>query len=100
MSENSTPGPSHIYSLNLGGHVSCKSVKLLEDGLEEDDIRDNWWTEIRREVRFQCPLALFFTPIRFKIMMCNCVCPAQIRSHAKALGCNLIVGYTEDTVIS
>ena len=54
-----------------GGLVSCRSVKLLEEGLEEDDIRDNWWTEIRREVR----------------------------SHARALGCNLIVGYTEDTVI-
>lgn len=55
-----------------GGLVSCRSVKLLDEGEEEEEIRDSWWTEIRRE----------------------------IRSHAKALGCNLIVGYTEDTVIS
>jgi len=57
----------------FGGHVSCKSVKLLDDADDDDDdTRDNWWTEIRRE----------------------------IRSHAKALGCNLIVGYAEDTVVS
>ena len=54
--------------------MSCRSVKLLEgQGQEEDnELRDSWWTEIRRE----------------------------IRSHARALCCNLIVGYTEDTVIS
>ena len=58
---------------NTGGLVSCRSVKLLEHGHEEEeDLRDSWWTEIRRE----------------------------IRSHARALCCNLIVGYTEDTVIS
>ena len=62
-----------VYCFYLGGLVSCRSVKLLEgQGPEEDDLRDSWWTEIRRE----------------------------IRSHARALSCNLIVGYTEDTVIS
>ena len=31
---------------------SCKSVKLLDDADDDDDdTRDNWWTEIRREVR-------------------------------------------------
>ena len=62
------------FSFLLGGLVSCRSVKLLEGqgNEEDDDLRDSWWTEIRREVR----------------------------SHARALSCNLIVGYTEDTVIS
>ena len=37
---------------SVGGHVSCKSVKLLDDADDDDDdTRDNWWTEIRREVR-------------------------------------------------
>ncbi len=53
--------------------MSCRSVKLL-DGLEENDreTRDIWWTEIRQE----------------------------IRAHARCLGCNVVVGYSEDTVIS
>lgn len=51
--------------------MSCRSVKLLE-GLEDDsETRDGWWQEIRQE----------------------------IRSHARCLGCNVVVGYTEDTVI-
>ena len=42
---------NHCYT-PLGGHVSCKSVKLLDDADDDDDdTRDNWWTEIRREVR-------------------------------------------------
>ena len=71
--------------------MSCKSVKLLEDGMEEDDIRDNWWIEIRREARI----------LRHNVVK-DTITPIclQIRSHAKALGCNLIVGYSEDTVIS
>ncbi len=57
----------------IGGLVSCRSVKLLEC-LEEDGEtreRDSWWLEIRKE----------------------------IRAHARCLGCNVVVGYTEDTVI-
>eukprot|EP00095_Tigriopus_kingsejongensis_P005187 maker-scaffold321_size207582-snap-gene-1.29 protein:Tk05187 transcript:maker-scaffold321_size207582-snap-gene-1.29-mRNA-1 annotation:"c2 domain-containing protein 5 isoform x2" len=55
----------------IGGFVSCRSVKIL-DGLEDDcDARESWWNEIRQE----------------------------IRSHARCLGCNMIVGYSEDTVI-
>ena len=71
---------TRVHILNIpqlyfsGGLVSCRSVKLLEGQghEEEEDLRYGWWTEIRRE----------------------------IRSHARALCCNLIVGYTEDTVIS
>jgi hypothetical protein len=54
--------------------VSCRSVKLLDE-CEEDDsgvTRDKWWQEIRQE----------------------------LRGHARCLGCNVVVGYTEDTVIS
>ena len=52
--------------------MSCRSVKVL-DGLEEDDddTRDNWWVEIRQE----------------------------IRNHARCLACNVVVGYSEDTAI-
>ncbi len=46
-------------------------MKLLDGLEEENDTRDGWWQEIRQE----------------------------IRSHARCLGCNLVVGYTEDTVI-
>ena len=54
--------------------MSCRSVKLLDE-CEEDDggvTRESWWQEIRQEVR----------------------------GHARCLGCNVIVGYTEDTAIS
>ena len=54
--------------------MSCRSVKLLDE-CEEDDggvTREGWWQEIRQEVR----------------------------GHARCLGCNVIVGYTEDTAIS
>ena len=54
--------------------MCCRSVKLL-DGEAEDNkhkaIRESWWQEIRHE----------------------------IRTHAMSLGCNLVVGYTEDTSI-
>jgi len=61
------------FLVHLGGMVSSKSVKLLEelDDREDRDAREAWWVEIRQEVR----------------------------SHAKALGCNMIVGYQEKTVI-
>lgn len=56
----------------LGGLVCCRSVKLLDGELEENRTqRENWWQEIRQE----------------------------IRSHARCLGCNLVVGYTEETSI-
>jgi hypothetical protein len=57
----------------IGGTVSSRSVKLLEriTNLEEPETRDAWWTEIRMEVR----------------------------SHARALGCNVVLGYSESTSI-
>lgn len=56
-----------------GGLVSARSVKLLEriSNLEEPEGRDAWWTEIRMEVR----------------------------SHARALACNVVIGYREETSI-
>ena len=61
------------FLIHLGGMVSSKSVKLLEevDDRDESDTREAWWVEIRQEVR----------------------------SHAKALGCNMIIGYQEKTFI-
>lgn len=56
----------------LGGLVCCRSVKMLDGELEENRTqRENWWHEIRQE----------------------------IRSHARCLGCNLVIGYTEATSI-
>nr|CAD7459180.1 unnamed protein product [Timema tahoe] len=62
-----------VFSLHPGGTVSSRSVKLLEriTNLEEPETRDAWWTEIRMEVR----------------------------SHARALGCNVVLGYSEHTSI-
>ena len=63
-----------IYLLRCisGGLVCCRSVKLLEGELEDNRTqRENWWQEIRQE----------------------------IRSHARCLGCNIVVGYTEETSI-
>lgn len=59
--------------MGIGGLVSSKSVKLLEriSNLEEPEGRDSWWTEIRMEVR----------------------------SHARALACNVVIGYKEETSI-
>lgn len=62
------------FILHIGGLVSARSVKLLEriSNLEEPEGRDAWWTEIRMEVR----------------------------SHARALACNVVIGYREETSIS
>lgn len=62
-----------LHMLHTGGTVSSRSVKLLEriTNLEEPETRDAWWTEIRMEVR----------------------------SHARALGCNVVLGYSENTSI-
>lgn len=61
------------FILNIGGLVSARSVKLLEriTNLEEPEGRDAWWTEIRMEVR----------------------------SHARALACNVVLGYKEEISI-
>ncbi|XP_022657376.1 C2 domain-containing protein 5-like isoform X3 [Varroa destructor] len=57
---------------SVGGVVSARSVKLLDNSLEsEAETRDSWWTELRKE----------------------------IRSHAKSLACNIVVGYQETTTI-
>ncbi|XP_057366320.1 C2 domain-containing protein 5-like isoform X1 [Daphnia carinata] len=62
------------FIVHVGGTVSARSVKLLDriNNSEEPETRDNWWTEIRMEVR----------------------------SHARALGCSVILGYEEHTSIS
>lgn len=59
---------------HLGSCVCARSVKLLErvQNLEEPETRDTWWTELRME----------------------------IRSHARTLGCNAVLGYSESTTIS
>ena len=56
-----------------GGTVSARSVKLLDriHHPEESETRDAWWTEVRTEVR----------------------------SHCKALACNVVLGYEEATTI-
>ncbi|XP_051726065.1 C2 domain-containing protein 5 isoform X9 [Ctenopharyngodon idella] len=61
------------FLLHLGGVVSARSVKLLDriHNPDEPETRDAWWEEIRQE----------------------------IKSHAKALGCHAVVGYSESTSI-
>lgn len=62
------------YRFASGATVCARSVKLLErvPNPDEPETRDSWWTELRME----------------------------IRSHARALGCNVILGYSEVTTIS
>ncbi|XP_055610294.1 C2 domain-containing protein 5 isoform X2 [Uranotaenia lowii] len=59
---------------HLGATVSARSVKLLARVPNPDDpeTRDMWWNEIRME----------------------------IRSHTRAIGCNMVLGYMETTTIS
>uniref|UniRef100_A0A8D0CNH1 C2 calcium dependent domain containing 5 n=1 Tax=Scleropages formosus TaxID=113540 RepID=A0A8D0CNH1_SCLFO len=61
------------FLLHVGGVVSARSVKLLDRiyNPDEPETRDAWWEEIRQE----------------------------IKSHAKALGCHAVVGYSESTSI-
>ncbi|XP_021377240.1 C2 domain-containing protein 5-like isoform X2 [Mizuhopecten yessoensis] len=61
------------FIVHLGGVVSARSVKLLDriHNPEEPETRDAWWTEIRTE----------------------------IRSHARAMGCHAVLGYSEHTSI-
>ena len=62
------------FIVHYGATVSARSVKLLEKAAEKDEIetRDSWFNELRME----------------------------IRGHAKSLGCNVILGYSESTTIS
>ncbi|XP_034032493.1 C2 domain-containing protein 5 isoform X14 [Thalassophryne amazonica] len=61
------------FLVHLGGVVSARSVKLLDriHNPDEPETRDAWWEEIRQE----------------------------IKSHARALGCHAVVGYSENTSI-
>ncbi|KAL4597493.1 C2 domain-containing protein 5-like [Arapaima gigas] len=61
------------WLLHVGGVVTARSVKLLDRvyNPDEPETRDAWWEEIRQE----------------------------IKSHAKALGCHTVVGYSESTSI-
>ncbi|CAH1785770.1 unnamed protein product [Owenia fusiformis] len=61
------------FIVHIGGVVSARSVKLLDriHNPDEPETRDAWWTEIRTE----------------------------IRSHARAVGCHSVVGYSEQTSI-
>ncbi|KAI8363778.1 hypothetical protein B0O80DRAFT_434478 [Mortierella sp. GBAus27b] len=56
--------------LNLGGIVSARSVKLIDN--DDVETRDAWWNEIRDE----------------------------IKSHARVLGCSHIIGYQEAATIN
>uniref|UniRef100_A0A8D3DHM3 C2 domain-containing protein 5 n=1 Tax=Scophthalmus maximus TaxID=52904 RepID=A0A8D3DHM3_SCOMX len=61
------------FLVHVGGVVSARSVKLLDriHNPDEPETRDAWWEEIRQE----------------------------IKSHAKALGCHAVLGYSESTSI-
>ncbi|XP_061917194.1 C2 domain-containing protein 5 isoform X9 [Entelurus aequoreus] len=61
------------FLVHVGGVVSARSVKLLDriHNPDEPETRDAWWEEIRQE----------------------------IKSHAKALACHAVVGYSESTSI-
>lgn len=58
---------------HIGGVVSSRSVKNLAilNSEEESETRDNWWMELRKE----------------------------IRNHCRMLDCNAVLGYTETTAI-
>ncbi|KAF9925777.1 hypothetical protein FBU30_004483 [Linnemannia zychae] len=55
---------------NLGGIVSARSVKLIEN--DDVETRDAWWNELRDE----------------------------IKSHARVVGCSHIIGYQEAATIN
>ncbi|KAF9918664.1 hypothetical protein BX616_006910 [Lobosporangium transversale] len=55
---------------NLGGIVSARSVKLIEN--DDVETRDAWWNELRDE----------------------------IKSHARVLGCSHVIGYQEAATIN
>lgn len=64
----------HGFIRYVGGTVSARSVKRLETitNVDEPESRDTWWSELRME----------------------------IRSHARTLNCNAVLGYSEDASIS
>ncbi len=49
----------------------ARAVKLLGDKKELQEVRDLWWAEVR----------------------------AEIKSHAKSLNCQFVIGYSETTTI-
>ncbi|XP_056645084.1 C2 domain-containing protein 5 isoform X1 [Diorhabda sublineata] len=61
------------FIAQIGGAVCARSVKRLETirNIEEPESRDTWWSELRME----------------------------IRSHARSLNCNAVLGYSESTSI-
>ncbi|KAG0293774.1 hypothetical protein BGZ98_002044 [Dissophora globulifera] len=60
--------PGTIF--NLGGVVSARSVKLIDN--DDVETRDTWWNELRDE----------------------------IKSHARVLGCSHVIGYQEVATIN
>lgn len=58
-------------SLQLGGIVSARAIKYLDSKSIRREVHDEWWNEVRTEVR----------------------------SHARALNCPFIVGYAETMAI-
>ena len=78
--------------------MSAKSVKLLdEQELKDSDAREAWWVEIRQEVANPPFSVSYYSACCSTIHCLNIL--SQVRSHAKALGCNMVVGYQENTVI-
>ncbi|KAJ8934881.1 hypothetical protein NQ314_013160 [Rhamnusium bicolor] len=61
------------FVAHIGGSVSARSVKRLEiiTNVDEPESRDTWWSELRME----------------------------IRSHARSLNCNAVLGYSESSSI-
>lgn len=62
------------FIIHIGATVSARSVKLLDKSTNPEDMetRDSWFNELRME----------------------------IRGHAKSLGCNVVLGYTETATIN
>jgi hypothetical protein len=55
--------------MGIGGLVSATSVKLISS--DDEELRETWWNELREE----------------------------LKSHARALGCPMIIGYSENITI-
>lgn len=60
------------FIIHLGATVSARSVKLVDKSELDMEARDSWFNELRME----------------------------IRGHAKSLGCNVVLGYSETTSIN
>ncbi|KAJ3174916.1 hypothetical protein HDU87_006582 [Geranomyces variabilis] len=56
--------------LGIGGLVSATSVKVIEN--DKAEVREAWWAELRDE----------------------------IKTHARALGCPFVIGYSENSSVS